>query len=197
MVRRSSRVTLALASVRSAWALAVSCSWSRVLVSSSAILAFWIGSRTWLGHVDVPGQAEQEREVLRRRGPARAPRTVSFWNCLAGVADQQVDRASLRAVQPADRADLGQDHLLLDVLERAELADDVGGLLGEDAPDRREVEVDQEAVVGGELDPLARGVNRIVAVDLAQPVAPVGRPRGAGSAGLAFRRASTVRVVSE
>ena len=50
---------------------------------------------------------------------------------LAGVADEQVDGAPLRAVHPADRADLRQDHLLLDVLERAELADDVGGLLGQ------------------------------------------------------------------
>ena len=49
LVRSCSWMTLALASERSAWALAVSCSCSRVRVSSSAILAFWIGSRTWLG----------------------------------------------------------------------------------------------------------------------------------------------------
>ena len=48
-VRFSLKTTLAWASVSSAWACAVNCSCSRVLVSSSAILAFWIGSRTSLG----------------------------------------------------------------------------------------------------------------------------------------------------
>ena len=125
-----------------------------------------------LGHVDVPGQAEEERQVLGRQHPLELLGGLVL-ELLAGVADQQVHRASPRAVEPADRVDLRQDHLLLDVFERAELADDVGGLVGEDAPDRREVEVDREAVVGGELDSLARDVDRIVG----RRSCPAGRPR--------------------
>ena len=101
-------------------------------------------------------------------------------------------------MEPADRADLREDDLLLDVLERAELADDLGRLLGQDAPDGREVEVDQEAVVGGELDPLARHVDRVGSRRLAQAVAP---RVGLVVAGAAVRRRRglvglTIRVVS-
>ena len=90
---------------------------------------------------------------------------------LAGVSDQQVDGAPPRSVQPADRLDLRQDHLVLDVLERAELANDVGRLLGQNAPDRRVVEVNRKAVARGKLDALARDVNRIVGRRCAQAVA--------------------------
>ena len=54
---------------------------------------------------------------------------------LALVADEEVDGPPLRAVGPANGGDPRQDHLLLDVGEGAELADDVGGLVGQDAPD--------------------------------------------------------------
>ena len=90
---------------------------------------------------------------------------------LAGVSHQQVDRAAPRSVQPADRLDLRQDHLVLDILERAELANHVGRLLGQNAPDRRVVEVNRKAVARGKLDALARDVNRIVGRRRAQAVA--------------------------
>ena len=56
-----------------------------------------------------------------------------------------------------------------------------GACSGSDAPDRREVEVDREAVVGGELDPLARDVDRVVGRRLAQPVAARLAAAAAGS----------------
>jgi len=68
---------------------------------------------------------------------------------LAGISHQQIHRASPRSVQPADRFDLGQDHLLLDVFERAELANDIGRMLGQNAPDRRVVQVNRKSVAGG------------------------------------------------
>ena len=132
-----------------------------------------------LGHVDVPGQAEEQRQVLRRQDPLQLGRGLVL-ELLAGVAHQQVDRASPRSVQPADRLDLRQDHLLLDILERAELANDVRRLLGENAPDRRVVEVNRKAVAGGKLDALARRVDRIVGRRRAQAVAQSSLRRGGG-----------------
>ena len=155
-----------------------------------------------LGHVDVPRQPEEQRQVLRRQHPLELGGGLVL-ELLAGVAHQQVDCASPRSVQPADRLDLRQDHLVLDVLERAELANDVGRLLGKNSPDRRVVEVNRKAVVRGELDPLARHVDRIVGRHVPSRSPLMARPASVTAAVAAVALppsrfwASTVRLVSE
>src|SRR5271165_6303697 len=76
-------------------------------------------------------------------------------------------------MQPTDRFDLGKNDFLLNVLEHAELANDVRRLFWQDAPDRRVIHVNREAVGGRKLNALAGGVSRIIGRGRAHPVAAV------------------------
>ena len=49
---------------------------------------------------------------------------------LARISHEQIDGTSARAMKPANGFDLRQDHLLLDILEGAELADSLGRCSG-------------------------------------------------------------------
>ena len=138
-------------------------------------------------------------EVFGLKDPLELRRCLVL-EFLSSVAHQEVDRPSPRAVQPADRLDLGQDHLCSTSLSvpnwRTTLAP-----ARENSPDRGVIEVNQKAVAGRKLDPLARYVHGILGRGGTQPVAARSVPDWCRSGGRRLAaidsRASTVRLVSE